>query len=507
MRSRKSLQNIITSLLLQLITIICGFIVPRAIKGAYGSAVNGAISSITQFLSYIVLVEAGVGGVVRAALYRPLAAGDMKAVSSIVRATDRFFRTVALIFAGYLVLVACGFPFLVNKEFEWLYTALLVLIIGAGTFAQYYFGLTCQVLVQADQKRYISSLLQAVTVLLNAVLVIVLVRRGCSIHIVKLGTAFVYILRPVVLRIYVNKRYKLDRSVPPDNAAISQRWDGLGHHIAYFLHTNTDVVVLTVFSRLTARMGISEVSVYTVYYSVVSGVANIASTLSSGIEAAFGNMIANDEKEALRRNFSVYEFISFLATTVLFTCAGLLILPFVTVYTRNITDADYIRPAFAIVLTLAEAVYCLRIPYNSVTLAAGHFKQTRNGAFTEAVINIVLSCILVVPLGIVGVAVGTLAAMSFRTVQYVLYLSKNIIERSPAVFFGRLIINAAASAAVILLIKLLPGFSGTSYVQWAVYAMEVFVICGVVVSAVNLLLFRRDFSNLRSLIKNTIKNK
>ncbi len=243
------------------------------------------------------------------------------------------------------------------------------------------------------------------------------------------------------------------------------------------------------------------------YYSVVAGIERITSTLSSGIEAAFGNMIANDENDALRRNFSVFEFVSFLATTTLFTCAGLLILPFVAVYTRNITDADYIRPAFAVVLTLAEAVYCLRIPYNSVTLAAGHFKQTRNGAFVEAGINLALSCILVVQLGIVGVAVGTLAAMSFRTVQYVLYLSKHIIKRSPAVFFGRLAVNAAASVAVIAVVAFLPGFSGTSYVRWAVYAAEVFAVSGTVVTGVNVLMFHRDFKNLLSLIKNTITNK
>ena len=40
---------------------------------AYGSDVNGLVSSITQFLGYIALVEGGVGGVIRAALYKPLA--------------------------------------------------------------------------------------------------------------------------------------------------------------------------------------------------------------------------------------------------------------------------------------------------------------------------------------------------------------------------------------------------------------------------------------------------
>ena len=57
MRSKKAIKNIIVSLFQQIVTIICGLILPRAIIGTYGSNVNGLISSITQFLGYITLLE------------------------------------------------------------------------------------------------------------------------------------------------------------------------------------------------------------------------------------------------------------------------------------------------------------------------------------------------------------------------------------------------------------------------------------------------------------------
>lgn len=57
MRSKKAIKNIIASLGQQLVAIICGLILPRAIIGAYGSNVNGLVSSITQFLAYITLLE------------------------------------------------------------------------------------------------------------------------------------------------------------------------------------------------------------------------------------------------------------------------------------------------------------------------------------------------------------------------------------------------------------------------------------------------------------------
>ena len=67
MRSKKAILNIISSLLLQVTTLICGFIVPKIIIEKFGSNVNGLVSSITQFLAYITLLEAGIGPVIKSA--------------------------------------------------------------------------------------------------------------------------------------------------------------------------------------------------------------------------------------------------------------------------------------------------------------------------------------------------------------------------------------------------------------------------------------------------------
>ncbi len=57
MRSKKVILNIISSLMLQITILICGFVVPKLIITNFSSNVNGLISSITQFLAYISLLE------------------------------------------------------------------------------------------------------------------------------------------------------------------------------------------------------------------------------------------------------------------------------------------------------------------------------------------------------------------------------------------------------------------------------------------------------------------
>lgn len=59
MRGKIAIKNIYTSLMSQIITIICGFIVPKLIIENFGSSVNGLVNSITQFLAYITLLESG----------------------------------------------------------------------------------------------------------------------------------------------------------------------------------------------------------------------------------------------------------------------------------------------------------------------------------------------------------------------------------------------------------------------------------------------------------------
>ncbi len=125
----------------------------------------------------------------------------------------------------------------------------------------------------------------------------------------------------------------------------------------------------------------------------------------------FGDMYARKETDTLDKTFGWVEWLMHLLVTFSFSCTAVLILPFVNIYTKEISDANYIVPAFSLLISAAQASYCLRLPYNMMVLAAGHYRQTQWSAIIEAMINIIVSVVLVRRFGLVGVAVGTLAAM------------------------------------------------------------------------------------------------
>lgn len=95
-----TLINIISNIILQIANIFSWFIIPKIILTYFGSDVNGLVSSITQFLSYITLIEGGVTGVVMASLYKPLVNNDNKKISAIIKTSQKFYKKVGIIFSN-----------------------------------------------------------------------------------------------------------------------------------------------------------------------------------------------------------------------------------------------------------------------------------------------------------------------------------------------------------------------------------------------------------------------
>lgn len=421
-RSNRAKWNIAASLANQLVSTVCGILVPRVMIGAFGSVVYGATTSISQFLSYISLLEGGVGRVARGALYGPLARDDDREVSKVYHAVKSFFSSVGGAFLIYTLVLSLVYHDIAGiTVFTRDYTFLLVWAISLATLAKYLWGLPNMTLLNADQRQYITNSVIMVTTVINVVLIVVLANLGCDVVTVKLASSLVFVLRPLILSWYVKRNYRLVRG-ERDRNVLEQKWTGLGQHLAYTIHTNMDVVILTLFSDL------SLVSVYSVYHLVISSIRNIASSFSGGMEAVFGEMIAKGEQQPLQRAFRRYQVMLSTVSMVLFGTTAVLIVPFIRLYTAGIADADYIRPGFALILLLAEAVNCVVLPYTTLPIAANRLFQTRWGAYGEAVLNLGISCLLVFWDPLPGVALGTLAAVLFKSVFYMVYAAKHILK-------------------------------------------------------------------------------
>lgn len=421
-RVKKLKYNTVASIVFQLTTLICGFILPKLILSYYGSETNGLVNSIAQFLQMIAFLELGVGAVVSSSLYKPLSEKNDKRISEIYISANNFFKKLSYILILYVILLIIIYPFLMNDKINWFSTATLIIAMSISSFAQYYFGIVDRILISSDQKGYINYNIQTITLILNNIACVILININCSIQILKLTTSLIYLLRPLVLRSYVNKHYNINKRRAIYEEPIQQKWNGVAQHVAAIVLDSTDNIILTVFSNLT------NVSIYSVYYIVVNGIKNMFYAFTFGIQSFMGNMWACNEYDKLKKVTIWYEWFVHYIILIIFTCTGILVVPFISVYTQGVSDANYIQPVFGFFISLANASYCLRSPYINLVLAAGKYKETQNSYIIAAAINIVSSVILVIYYGLIGVALGTFISTLYQTLWLAHYCNSRLIH-------------------------------------------------------------------------------
>ena len=500
MRSKKALINTVSGLAYEVVAVICGLILPKLIIDGFGGSTNGVTQAITQFLSCIALMKAGVGGVTRAALYKALANHDIRKISAIVKATSNFMKKIATIFLVLMVLFAVGFGIYMrdfadeNSRLDFWFTASLVVIISIGTFGEYFFGFTYEMLLNADQRQCVFSIIRIFTTILNTVVAVILINSGFEIHWVKLGSALVFLINPIAINLYAKKKYKFVKDVEPDKSALKQRWDALGHEVANFVNTNTDIMVLTLCLGQTAI-----VSVYTTYNMIILGMRKLINNFINGFGAAFGNMYARKEFELMEKNFRIYELIVFSLVSVLYSVMTVMFVSFAVLYAEHDKEGMtylYDQPVFAMIISLAGAFSCIRIPYQNIVTVAGHFKQTRNGAFMEAILNIIISVSCVFAFGLVGVAVGTLAANLFRTIQYVLYMSKNVLKRKITPFITHTIVFICILVITNIVARFCFNIAAENVLSWIIAAAETTAVSTALTVAADIIFYNDDLKRL-----------
>ncbi len=495
MRSKTSIVNILTTFSLDVVTIMSGLILPQLFISNYGSDAYGITTSITQFLGYLTLLQSGVGGVARASMYEPLATGNFTKLSKIYHSTESFFRKIACITVFYTVILIIGFR-ISSVQFSFCYTTSMVVIVAFGSFLQYYFGIANQILLFADQKNYVNSIVDICCIFFNVIIIVITVRSGASIHVAKLLGVLVYSVRPIALHIYVKKKYKIDKKQGNDSSLLSQRWDAFGQTVAFFIHKNIDVFLITFF------IDYSNVSIYSIYAFINMGLTTFVKAISTATQSAFGDMIAKKEIKTINTNFRAYLALTHFLSSVLFATAFASILPFIRVYTNNFSDASqYLKPAFAVAILIAEYLFCLRLPYHTIIISAGHYRQTKVGAYIEALLNVLVSFVLIRNHGLIGVAIGTLVAMLFRTIAYVTYVSKNLIKVPVSLFTKHMYINVFSFLVALPPFMLLFNWQPKSYSQWVVFTSSTMIIISIFSFVVNYIVFKSDVLYVFDLLK------
>ena len=466
-RTEKFFKNSITTALYQIVVMIAGFITPRIMLSYYGSEINGLVTSVSQFISYFNLVEAGLASAAAYALYKPLAEKDNGEISAIVSASRRFYNISGGLFFALTIILSLIYPIFVKADaLSSTLVALLVLVIGASGALEFLTMSRYRVLLSADQRTYILSLATIAAVVINTAVIAVLSSFGANIVLVRLVALSSVFLRSGILMLYVKKNYKsVDYYAKPNNKALSKRWDALILQILGTIQVGAPVVIAT------ACCSLELVSVYTVFYMVINGINGILSIFQSGLAAAFGEVIAKDEKETLKQSFTDFEYTYHILVSVIYSITGIMLISFVKIYTAGINDANYNVPIFGFLFVLSGILYNIKTPQSMLINSAGLYKETRVQTIIQGAIMVVGGFALAPFWGLEGIIIASCLSNLHRCIDLCFFIPKNVTGLPKRNSLISMLITTLTSVLLILSFGKIFEIQAENYIEWVLWAV------------------------------------
>ena len=212
----------------------------------------------------------------------------------------------------------------------------MVFLSGMSQVINFFFQGKFRILMQVEGKNYILTNLGTVINVFSSIGKIILLLQGFDIVALQVMYFVFNVLQMLYIKNYIRKNYKwIDLSVTPNYEAISQRNSVMIHQISGLIFENTDVLIITIVC------GLKTVSVYSMYVMLFGMIGTIISTINSGVSFAMGQAY-NTNKKRFNVLYDVFETYNMSLTFSLYCVANIFILPFLKLYTRGVSDINYV---------------------------------------------------------------------------------------------------------------------------------------------------------------------
>ncbi len=498
-RTKFFINNSLAMILQQTVNVAVAFIIPRFIITAYGSEINGLIVSITQFISYFILVEAGISGASIYALYKPLAEKNITSINGILSASRKFYLKSGYIFIIFTIILALCYPLLVNSlylsKFE---IIIIVFSIGAGGAVDFFTLSKYRVLLTADQKSYIISLANIISSIIKIVLVIIFSLHKLNIVWLQIFLIFAIFSRSIILYLYTKRNYiYLDFNSKPDNESIKDRWNVLYLQLLGSAQVSAPIIIATIFTSL------YQVSVYSIYNMVIGGITGILGIFVSGLAASFGDVIAKKEQKTLQKSHQEFELFYYIVITIVYSAALLLIIPFIQLYTKGVSDVNYILPLLSYLFVLNGLLFNMKTPQGMLVISAGMYKQTKWQSTIQAALILLIALPLTPFLGLYGILIGLIFSNIYRDIDLLFFIPKHItklnykdtLKRMLLVLFNFIIISLS-----MIFVKI----KCDNFSDWILKAFIITILISIWVFITNYILDKKNIINIYIRFKNLI---
>ncbi len=410
-RIQKAEKNIIFGYISNLVILLVNFVQRTVFIYVLGKTLLGVNGVYTDVLSVLSLTELGIGTALNYSLYKPVAERNYEKIKSYMRFYRKAYLTIAGVIAALGIAISPFLKYILKnpgnlsvKELT-LYYYLFLFNTVISYFVTYKYSL-----VNAEQKNYIQTNINMLTKLVTATVQIGVLLLFRNFLFYLLAQSAVELLQKIFVTVYLNRQYPylLDKDVEPltaeETQVVATKTRALiCHKIGDVARLQTDKIIISSFVNVDTSAVVDN------YVYIITYVGNFVNIIFDSVISGFGNLVATESRERQYLLFKVYRF--FACWLFGFGAVGFFHLLTPLIGGVWLHDESWTLPQITVTLLVMD-FYLKggRTVLLNFKIASGLFEQDRYLPLVQGALNLVVSVLLVLKIGVTGVYVGTLVS-------------------------------------------------------------------------------------------------
>ena len=490
-RTKISLINIITSIIPSFIIIIIAFVKFKYFINVYGDDLNGVVQLITQIYAYLTLAELGFGAATNIKLYKYFQENDERKITEVFNESKSlYFKSGMFIFISG-ILISFVLPFFIkNNTVDSYYITLIMLLYAVDFLADYLYGLPYRNLLIVNEKVYIINIIKTTQQIIFKVIELILILNHVNLILIILLSVIANLIGSFLL-VNITKRFypylKLYKG--RDKTVAKPVKDIAVNNLSDIVNEKTDSIIIA------NQMGLKDTSIYSMYNLIVNYIYMFILNFVTGVKASIGAII-NNKNVSKEESYSIFK--QFLLTLNYISILCLIVFAVSASSFMSIFINKTYQVSFMVVLLFGIVLWVNVISktFHVIIEVKGYYKQIKNFALGQAIMNIVLSLIFVQKLGILGVLLATVLTNIFIIIPMKAKIAFNEFNQSSKYFY-KLVIYSILPITLILFIcnKINIYNYSSNLIMWFLITGVLFVIIAIILLGYYYFVFR-DFRNL-----------
>ena len=478
-RLHKSMLNAEVNVLFYFLSLFLAFFSRKIFLDNLGAEFIGLTGTLNNILGYLNLSELGISACIGYFLFKPIQTNNRQEIQEILSLLGYLYNWIGgVIFAGAFI-ISLFFPLIFAHAELGLGIIYFAFYSFLGSSLIGYFINYRQILLSADQKNYLVAIYYQSANLVKIAIQILLAYQYKNLF-VWVAVEFLFgIVGCIILNWKINKEYpwlKVDKKqgrqlLKKYPEVITKTKQVFIHKIKDFVLVKSDELFIFLFVSL------KMVAYYGNYMIIISKLISLFASITSGIGASIGNLVAEGDKKKMLNVFWELTTIQHTIAATLSFSLYCLIEPFISHW----LGSEYIMDHRILVL-LVIYIYITnsRNSVDGFNYAHGLYADVWS-AWAELIINVSVTIVCGLQWGIIGILLGKIASLIPIVVIWKPYYLFSAGFKEPVSSYWRGVlrnyaISAFAIGTSIWLTRFIPFSPYQSMFDWVAYSALAMII-------------------------------